>query len=127
MEMHVMQRLMNDLQTGINAVCPNTGVYIGTPENKATWGFHPNNATPEQIAAGQAVIDGITLADYTSGSIKAVEDCYKARKAAYPPSGDQLDALMKGLDAVSAEITLPADTLAWIAACKAVKTQYPKE
>jgi hypothetical protein len=47
------------------------------------------------------------------------------RKAAYMDIGDQLDAMMKGLDALQQSgLVLPAETVAWIAHCKAVKARY---
>lgn len=46
----------------------------------------------------------------------------EARSAAYPAIGDQFDAIMKGFAALAdAGIELPAETQAWIDACKAVK------
>jgi hypothetical protein len=129
MSMTVANRRMQDLQAAVSAVCPNAGVYIGIPETQATWGFHPApGATQEQIAAGTAAIAAMDAAAYIGpdGSIFKLETCYENRRREYPVAGDQLDALMKGLDVVKATITLPQDTLDWIDACKAVKTQYPK-
>ncbi|MFP3645144.1 hypothetical protein [Paraburkholderia sp. SIMBA_054] len=49
------------------------------------------------------------------------------RKAAYMDIGDQLDAMMKGLDALQQKgLVLPAETVAWIDHCKAVKDRYQK-
>lgn len=49
------------------------------------------------------------------------------RRAAYMPLGDQLDALMKGFDALLAQgIELPAETNAWIVHCKEVKARFRK-
>lgn len=49
------------------------------------------------------------------------------RKGEYPSSGDQLDAVFKLAKALKdAGIELPADTLAWIDQCQAVKDKYPK-
>ncbi len=45
----------------------------------------------------------------------------------YPEIGNQLDAIMKGLDAYSKGEPLPQATLDWIEQCKAVKSTYPKE
>ena len=51
----------------------------------------------------------------------------KARAAAYPPVGDQLDAMMKGLAAIQAAgVALPDETKAWIEACQEVKKRYPE-
>lgn len=50
--------LTKRLHTLISAVCPIHGVSIGNPADRATWGFDPTpNATAQQIAAAQAVID----------------------------------------------------------------------
>jgi hypothetical protein len=129
MDRNILSKMMDDLRAAVTAACPNQGVYIGVPTDVGTWGYHPAaGATTEQRAAATAVITNFPLSDYQDqGSIALLEDCYAARRSAYPPRGDQLDALMKGLDAVSATVTLPADTLAWIAACKAVKASNPKE
>jgi len=49
------------------------------------------------------------------------------RSAEYPKQGDQLDAVFKLAKALrEAGIELPADTLAWIERCEAVKAKYPK-
>ena len=126
---NVTNLMMQDLNDGVTAACPNNGVYIGNASDKATWGFHPaQGATQQQITAGQAVITNFDLAAYKSpnGSIYLLETCYENRRNAYQATGDQMDSLMKGLDAIKDTITLPQQTLDWIAACKAVKTQYPK-
>lgn len=47
------------------------------------------------------------------------------RAAAYPPIGDQLDALWKGLAAVDASL-LPQETLAMMQQVAAVKDAIPK-
>jgi hypothetical protein len=49
------------------------------------------------------------------------------RRAAYMSIGDQLDAMMKGLDALQQKgIQLPAETVDWIDHCKAVKDRFQK-
>lgn len=49
------------------------------------------------------------------------------RAAAYMDMGDQLDAMMKGLDALQAlGIELPPETVAWITHCKEVKARFQK-
>ena len=49
------------------------------------------------------------------------------RKKAYPAIADQLDAVMKGFAHMQElGVALPAETLAWISQCQAVKTKYPK-
>lgn len=53
--------------------------------------------------------------------------CHAARRAAYPPMGDQLDAIARSLTALAdAGADLPAETRLWINACAAVKARYPK-
>jgi hypothetical protein len=60
-------------------------------------------------------------------SVLKVKTTYKdLRKAEYPDIGEQLDALMKGLDAIANSESLPTATTDWIASCKAVKTRYAK-
>lgn len=54
-------------------------------------------------------------------------DYRQSRQDAYPSIGDQLDAVMKGLEAYSKGEPLPEDTLAWIDACRNVKFDYPKK
>lgn len=49
-----------------------------------------------------------------------------ARAAAYPDTGDQLDALWKIIDALIERQPLPADALAVRATVAAVKARYPK-
>jgi len=53
-------------------------------------------------------------------------DYRKHRGAAYPATGDALDAIAKGLRAVAEGKPLPADTLAWLEACEAVKNTFRK-
>lgn len=53
-------------------------------------------------------------------------DYRKHRGAAYPPVGDALDAIAKGFRALAEGKPLPAETLAWIEACEAVKATYRK-
>ncbi|CAG9228921.1 hypothetical protein [Burkholderia vietnamiensis] len=49
------------------------------------------------------------------------------RAAAYPDIGEQLDAIMKGFDALTQQgFQLPRETLDWIERCKAVKGRYKK-
>lgn len=49
------------------------------------------------------------------------------REQAYMPAGDQLDAIMKGFEAMQAAgMTLPQQTLDWIAHCKAIKVKFQK-
>lgn len=45
------------LHNAIQAVCPITGVSIGNPANKATWGFNPTAAAtaPQRTAAQNAL------------------------------------------------------------------------
>lgn len=51
-----------------------------------------------------------------------------ARRNEYPPIGDQLDALVKGFDALSKlGVELPPETQAWIDQCLEIKSKYPKE
>ncbi len=57
----------------------------------------------------------------------SAEDIGRARRAAYPDIGDQIDAIYKGLAALRAQGNdLPADTIAWIDKVAAVKTRFPK-
>jgi|TARA_R110000803_G_scaffold210500_1_gene282466 hypothetical protein len=58
--------------------------------------------------------------------LKVTTTVQEARAKEYPGLGEQLDALMKGLDAIANSQSLPVDTTNWIAACKAVKSKYPK-
>jgi hypothetical protein len=49
------------------------------------------------------------------------------RAASYMPLADQLDAAMKGFDALLAQgFELPAETNAWIVHCKEVKARFRK-
>lgn len=55
-------------------------------------------------------------------------DVRPLRAAAYMDIGDQLDAMMKGLDAIrQAGIELPPETVAWIEHCKSVKDRFTKK
>ncbi|MFE1598175.1 hypothetical protein [Methylobacterium sp. ID0610] len=56
------------------------------------------------------------------------ETSYAAhRVAAYPVPGDALDAIQKGLRALAdAGHPIPAETMAWVERCEAVKAQFPK-
>lgn len=48
------------------------------------------------------------------------------RQKAYPPIGDQLDAVYKLTEALQGVIELPPEVLAWLEDIKAVKASYPK-
>jgi hypothetical protein len=50
-------------------------------------------------------------------------DYAEARRAEYPSTGDQLDALMKYFAALP---EIPAEVQDWVDACMAVKEKYPK-
>ena len=54
-------------------------------------------------------------------------DYRQSRQDAYPSIGDQLDAVMKGLEAYSKGEPLPPETLNWIDTCKVIKSTYPKK
>jgi len=59
--------------------------------------------------------------------INHAEDYRAMRQKAYPPIGDQLDAVMKLANVLGAYgIALPLETREWIEACQKVKDQYPK-
>jgi len=50
------------------------------------------------------------------------------RAQAYPPIGEQLDAVFKMAQALQQQgIRLPDETCAWIAQCQAVKDHYTKQ
>lgn len=49
----------------------------------------------------------------------------EARRAEYPPVGDQLDAIMKWL-ATEKEITIPAELKSIAMSCMSVKSKHPK-
>jgi hypothetical protein len=50
-----------------------------------------------------------------------------ARKASYPATGEQLDAIFKMAKALQESgIQLPEETTAWINSCQSVKNKYPK-
>ncbi|VEI25184.1 Uncharacterised protein [Bordetella bronchiseptica] len=49
------------------------------------------------------------------------------RARAYPPIGDQLDAVMKLAAALQAAgMQLPDDVTRWVEQCQAIKRKYPK-
>ncbi|MFP3564682.1 hypothetical protein [Paraburkholderia sp. SIMBA_030] len=49
------------------------------------------------------------------------------REKAYMPIGDQIDAIMKGFDALAQQgVKLPDSTTEWIESCKSVKARFPK-
>jgi hypothetical protein len=56
--------------------------------------------------------------------IRHVRDYCEARKEAYPPVGDQLDALFRHF--ASDPDNVPAELQGWVDACMAVKEKYPK-
>ena len=54
-------------------------------------------------------------------------DYRRHRAVGYPAFGDALDAVMKGFKALSEQgFVLPAETLAWIERCEAVKARFKK-
>lgn len=57
--------------------------------------------------------------------IHHIADPLPLRQAAYMAIGDQLDAVMKGFDALRARgIELPEETIQWIEHCKSIKNRY---
>lgn len=59
--------------------------------------------------------------------IRHVDDYRKRRKAEYPPTGEQLDAVMKLAAALAEQgFELPEETQQWIARCQSVKAKYKK-
>ena len=53
--------------------------------------------------------------------------CYKeARRGAYPPIGDQVDAVYKLAKSLQSTVELPPEVQAWVAEIYAVKARYPK-
>jgi len=59
--------------------------------------------------------------------LKHSTDYRAKRQAAYPLSGDALDAIYKGFVALKEQgLTLPEETLAWMEACGTVKTRIRK-
>lgn len=55
------------------------------------------------------------------------EDYRKLRREAYPPMGEQLDAVVKLAQAMREQgVELPPETEAWINRCLAVKSKFPK-
>lgn len=54
-------------------------------------------------------------------------DFRQHRARAYAPPGDALDAIQKGFRAlIDQGLTLPAETVAWVEACEAVKGTFKK-
>lgn len=94
------------LHNAIAAVCPISGIYIGSETNKDTWGFHPAiEATAEQIAAAQAVIDAADLS--------IIDDAVEISKLTIV---DRLIAAGKINDAMTALAADPVAKLRWDAA-----------
>jgi hypothetical protein len=59
--------------------------------------------------------------------IKTRYDAPMERRSVYPDVPSQIDAIYKGFKAIrDAGITLPPDTLAWIAELDEIKSRYPK-
>lgn len=59
--------------------------------------------------------------------IRHHEDYRPLRATAYPPIGDQLDAIYKLAQALAVQgFVIPAEVQAWIDKCKKVKATYPK-
>lgn len=48
------------------------------------------------------------------------------RRRAYPPVGDQLDKIFKGISALAADHPLKVALSSWLSALQAVKDAYPK-
>lgn len=56
------------------------------------------------------------------------EPCGPLRAAAYPPVGDQLDAIMKMAHALHEQgISLPPEVMEWVDRCLEVKRRFPKK
>ena len=54
-------------------------------------------------------------------------DPKRRRSSEYPPVGDQLDAISKGFRALQQQgFFIPAETMAWVEHCEAVKARLPK-
>lgn len=52
-----MKTLATQLHKQVEAVCPIVGVNIGKDDDKSTWKVCFDNATPQEQAAAQAVVD----------------------------------------------------------------------
>jgi len=111
------------LQTLINAVCPNSGIYIGNENDKTTWTFKASEvATPEQIAAAQAIIDAVDLSildDVKYIPKLAITDRLIALgKLSDAMAALNLDATKKARWDAATEIALnDADVIALLTAC----------
>ncbi len=59
--------------------------------------------------------------------IRLKYDHVAERRPEYPSPSEQLDAIYKGFRAIrDAGITLPPETLEWLAEIEAVKAKFPK-
>lgn len=59
--------------------------------------------------------------------ITVQQDYAELRKANYPATGEQLDALFKLARAMrEAGVDMPAEVVAWIEDCQSIKDLYPK-
>ncbi len=66
---------MLNLHDKISAICPIDGVSIGDPQNKSTWRVdYSQGATPQQIAAAQAVVAAFDPSAPTSADVNAERD-----------------------------------------------------
>lgn len=79
-----------------------------------------------QAAPGETVHDG-QAPEQPIGLWFDGSNYKNQRLNAYPAIPDQMDAVFKMAEALSQSgIQLPADTVAWIEQCRAVKNTYPK-
>lgn len=91
------------------------------------WNAPENRPTDEQLQQAITIVETKPSAEHVwDGSTWVIPpDLYQEkRRVAYPPIGDQLDALWKHLSEQNLAPDSPAGTM--LSAIQAVKTQFPK-
>ena len=84
------------------------------------------------VDSHEAAIESERLRDQKIEAERVAAQAYAAlsvqgkRALDYPPVGDQLDAVMKFVDANRENLIVPDSVIKWINDCKAVKDKFPK-
>lgn len=116
--------LIEYLDSSLKALCPILGLSIPDLQDSTSWriDFHPE-ATESQKQAALNFIASFSLVTYEKQTLYIEQ-----RVSAYPPIGDQLDALLKQLNSmqIAGQIQLVPDLAVIINKWQDVKTMYPK-
>lgn len=107
-----------DSQTGFLIGCANGSEPVGQPFIIVS--EFPEDPSDWKVANGE-------LTEKTEEEKNPPRPYDYLRFKAYMSQGDQLDAIYKGFLAIKDQVSLPQETLDWMASIESVKSLYPKD